>query len=1236
MSHDGGESLHRAKAAARDFPSNSEASPGAAGSEQKDATASAAAAGEIRSGAPLLSPVPPASATTPSSSPLLPPFNFDPSSSPAAPAALLTAPAASDVDGFHPIAAVSPMLRPSESARRTQRAGSAPEEDDAAGSEHTDMPPTPSVASILADAAAEAEADFGRRASSFDGGAPPALHQKLDPALLPSTPSETSNSLNASPEPPLPRYAESHFEASTAAADASPPAPAVAAAASPRASGGPATAPTASPPTPSAARASFPMSPEAEGERKAQSESDGQLLQSTLAEGGGAGAALTQINLQRGESEPTSASPQQQTMQSPLSPQSHQQQQQQPHHRRPAALSSGDESKQSAGTAGDFSGMGSNHVAPYITSTSSASSAQFLSPTPSASSQASAGSMMRSTSPAAALPQPLSGGSAKDGAGGPLRNSASADFSSASSAPLSAVDQRERAAASAAALAQAEAARKKESLRLKAAEKKSQDAKALRIMKNRMYQKLFSLPASESLIEDYSCAVRKTILLHGRLYLSWNFLCFFSSIFSHKTSLIVGVGDLLWANAASVALLFDNSIRIFVQTGPLPIPKVHQASGQIIPLPGAPLVVPSAYMAPAASTAATGTGNANAVNINTPTPPPSASTTPAPAAATPTPGRERSGSNASSNASPAPAAGGPADLSPLLSAMLAPADAPAESIEALETAALAAVTPRNADREAAAAAAAVPSAVSAERVPAVDLLASVAPSSSAASAATSTSVAATSSLQAHPIVVQVAISSDSYGDGAIATTSNASLDLNAQQLAYLIAIGHPNITMHFFASFLMRDHCLALIEGLLRKRREASPQWVAVQAAWKQIDAARAQANAIAMENAKQAAAEQRAAAAATAAAAAAAAAPDPLRTPPMSPQNAGARTGSPTQSRPSSRPASSASEESVNSFRSLLSSPMQATGGAAASAASAAESFRTPSPRVSPMPPDGASFSSAQATPSGAPASTAQSNQTEEKKSQTTFYTASSVAAAINAASTALPAPLPLPPVVPRLNFSAAPVPADDFRGMEWEEIVPGHPVVGLGVRAFFDAFLNDGAPWTTKSYAQAAGKGDAEWKMSSWFDVHSGAAISSLPSQPPVKLEGPWIRDCSYIKQMKDSPLGPPTTRVHQHAVYTARPDDSQIVLETRTLTPDVPFGDNLYVLERMVIEPAPGGCRVKVSVGVRFIKTPWKMKMFVTLIKSKTREDVQKWSQTRHAQARRNLGRVRAGVLATVMQL
>ena len=84
----------------------------------------------------------------------------------------------------------------------------------------------------------------------------------------------------------------------------------------------------------------------------------------------------------------------------------------------------------------------------------------------------------------------------------------------------------------------------------------------LRQQKSRAYIKLFNLPDSEELVVDYSCAVQRAILLHGRMYVSEHFVCFFSSIFSHKTSIVLPMDDVLFVASAKVALVFDNSLKV--------------------------------------------------------------------------------------------------------------------------------------------------------------------------------------------------------------------------------------------------------------------------------------------------------------------------------------------------------------------------------------------------------------------------------------------------------------------------------------------------------------------------------------------------------------------------------------------------------------------------------------------------------------------------------------------------
>jgi len=50
--------------------------------------------------------------------------------------------------------------------------------------------------------------------------------------------------------------------------------------------------------------------------------------------------------------------------------------------------------------------------------------------------------------------------------------------------------------------------------------------------KNKSFRKIFSLPETETVYWDCSAALRKQILHHGRMYISKNYLCFYSNIFS--------------------------------------------------------------------------------------------------------------------------------------------------------------------------------------------------------------------------------------------------------------------------------------------------------------------------------------------------------------------------------------------------------------------------------------------------------------------------------------------------------------------------------------------------------------------------------------------------------------------------------------------------------------------------------------------------------------------------------
>lgn len=50
---------------------------------------------------------------------------------------------------------------------------------------------------------------------------------------------------------------------------------------------------------------------------------------------------------------------------------------------------------------------------------------------------------------------------------------------------------------------------------------------------------LFSLPEDEDILDDFSCALRKKIFIHGRLFCTDNFLCFYANILGFKTKQVI-------------------------------------------------------------------------------------------------------------------------------------------------------------------------------------------------------------------------------------------------------------------------------------------------------------------------------------------------------------------------------------------------------------------------------------------------------------------------------------------------------------------------------------------------------------------------------------------------------------------------------------------------------------------------------------------------------------------------
>lgn len=81
--------------------------------------------------------------------------------------------------------------------------------------------------------------------------------------------------------------------------------------------------------------------------------------------------------------------------------------------------------------------------------------------------------------------------------------------------------------------------------------------------RNRDFHNLFkSVPEDDLLIEDYSAALQREILLHGRLYVSEGHICFSSNILGWVTNLVISFDEIISVEKKSTAVIFQNGIVI--------------------------------------------------------------------------------------------------------------------------------------------------------------------------------------------------------------------------------------------------------------------------------------------------------------------------------------------------------------------------------------------------------------------------------------------------------------------------------------------------------------------------------------------------------------------------------------------------------------------------------------------------------------------------------------------------
>ncbi|KAJ2777404.1 hypothetical protein GGI15_004516 [Coemansia interrupta] len=86
---------------------------------------------------------------------------------------------------------------------------------------------------------------------------------------------------------------------------------------------------------------------------------------------------------------------------------------------------------------------------------------------------------------------------------------------------------------------------------------------AVYLKRNADFHMLFrNIPINELLIDDYGCALQRDILVQGRLYLTENFVCFYSNIFGWVTNLVIAFDEIMTIEKKMTALIIPNAIQV--------------------------------------------------------------------------------------------------------------------------------------------------------------------------------------------------------------------------------------------------------------------------------------------------------------------------------------------------------------------------------------------------------------------------------------------------------------------------------------------------------------------------------------------------------------------------------------------------------------------------------------------------------------------------------------------------
>ncbi|KAG6507198.1 hypothetical protein ZIOFF_032539 [Zingiber officinale] len=91
-------------------------------------------------------------------------------------------------------------------------------------------------------------------------------------------------------------------------------------------------------------------------------------------------------------------------------------------------------------------------------------------------------------------------------------------------------------------------------------------------------QTIFDLPPDEVVDHSYSCALERSFLYHGRMYVSTWHICFHSNVFSKQMKVIISFGDIEEIRRSQHAVI-NPAITIVLKVG---------AGGQGVPPLGSP------------------------------------------------------------------------------------------------------------------------------------------------------------------------------------------------------------------------------------------------------------------------------------------------------------------------------------------------------------------------------------------------------------------------------------------------------------------------------------------------------------------------------------------------------------------------------------------------------------------------------------------------------------------------